>query len=528
MTRLALVFLLVPALAAAEAPISRVVVYTDRAQVTRSLPVACAAGAAQFGGLPATLDPKTLAAALDGPGSIEGLTHVVEPAAARGQAEVLEQQLRKLDQQIATARGDVEAQRALEGKLRAYREHLARTWSEQAIGANPPLGTWDAALDLLRQQALTAGRKVREAEARQRDLLVARGAASADLARVQEAGRKTTVRATVFVRCTGTRTVRLSYVVPNATWRVAYEAHAERARKQVTLVAQAIVQQGTGEDWANVRVAVSTANLQREHVPPKIERLTVIARKPVTTTKVLTRRFERREHLKAEANQDGDGVPDQADRRGPAAAPDLGPALEIEARDAATVPADGREVMVTLEQRAVAAPLELETVPKLFPFVYERAAISNPFTFIMLPGPVGLFVDRAYVGTTHVKRRAPREPFALSFGVVNEVQVERYVKAETMEGPGVLGAKKRLRHRYQIDVGNWTGTARTIRVRENLPVAQHQEIDVGLEADATPPTAWDKTDGILTWDLPIPARTKRTVTLSYTITLPSSYVVTGY
>jgi uncharacterized protein (TIGR02231 family) len=524
------VLLLMPALALAEAPISRVVVYRDRAQVTRTQSVACAAGAAHFGGLPATLDPKTLAASLDGAGSIAGLTHAEEAAPARGQAEVLQQQLRALDLKLAEARAEVEAQRAAERKLQAYREHMMRAWAEQAITANPPTGTWDAALDLLRQQGLTAGKRVREAEIKQRDLLVQRGAAAADLQRVQEAGRKTTLKATVYVQCAGSRTVRLSYVVPNATWRVAYQAHAERGRKQVTLVAQAIVQQGTGEDWPSVRVSVSTANLQREHVPPKIERLHVTAHKPATTTKVLTRRFERREHLKAD--KDADGVPDTgvnlpADGRG-ARPGDLGPALEIEAQGAASVPADGREVMVTLDRRAVSAGLELETVPKLYPFIYERAALRNPFAFTMLAGPVSLFVGRAFVGTAAVKLRAPREPFALSFGVVGELQVERYVKTEALEGPGVLGSKKRLRHRYQIDVGNWTGQAQRVRVIENVPVAQHGDIDVGLDTDATPPTAWDKGDGIVTWDLTLPARTKQTITLSYTIALPSSYVVTGY
>ena len=48
--------------------------------------------------------------------------------------------------------------------------------------------------------------------------------------------------------------------MPGATWRVSYQARASQGGKRVQVIAQAIVQQGTGEDWSNVRLAVSTAD----------------------------------------------------------------------------------------------------------------------------------------------------------------------------------------------------------------------------------------------------------------------------
>ena len=104
----------------------------------------------------------------------------------------------------------------------------------------------------------------------------------------------------------------------------------------------------------------------------------------------------------------------------------------------------------------------------------------------------------------------------------------RYLKVERLDKPGALGTKKKLLHRYEIDLGNWTGQAQRIRVLENIPVTQESEIEVSLDSDATPPTRWNKEDGILTWELTLPARSKKTITVSYTVTLPNAYVVTGY
>jgi uncharacterized protein (TIGR02231 family) len=167
-------------------------------------------------------------------------------------------------------------------------------------------------------------------------------------------------------------------------------------------------------------------------------------------------------------------------------------------------------------------------VPKLFPFVFHKVAVRNPFNFIMIPGPVEIYRGRSYIGQTRLKRRAPGELFAASLGVDNQLQIHRWVKKEKLRGAGSFGSKKKLLHRYVIQVGNWTRRWQTIRVVENVPVSQVSDIKVALSADTTKPTTWNKTDGILTWEVKVPARGKKKLILDYTVSLPKSYVVTGY
>jgi uncharacterized protein (TIGR02231 family) len=300
----------------------------------------------------------------------------------------------------------------------------------------------------------------------------------------------------------------------------------------VTLIAKAVIQQGTGEDWSDVSLAVSTANLQRKNTPPKIKRMRVSTSEPAETRKVLTRRLEHRRHLKvktkageAVSGKDS-GVAVNLPKAQPP--PEQALALSLTAAERVSVPSDGREVVATLKQRVINVTLSLESVPKLFPFVFRKAALTNPFDFPMLDGAVSLFSGRTYLGQTDSKLRAPGEPLAFSLGVDNQLQVHRYVKKLKLEGPGTFGSKKRLRHRFLIQVGNWSSRPQTVRVLENLPVSQVRDVQVTLSGDTTKPKSFDKTDGILAWEVRLAPRSKRKLILDYTVTLPKSWEVRGY
>jgi uncharacterized protein (TIGR02231 family) len=202
--------------------------------------------------------------------------------------------------------------------------------------------------------------------------------------------------------------------------------------------------------------------------------------------------------------------------------------MQLTAARRASIPSDGRQVMVVLRRKDVASRYHLETVPKLYPYVYDKVEVRNPFDFPMLPGRVELFVGRSFIGQAQLKLRAPGEPFAFSLGVNNQLQVKRYVKKEKLRGASTFGSKKQLRHRYVIQLGNWTKRPRRVRVLENVPVSQVREIKVALSDDSAKPTKWNKTDGILTWEVKLGPRSKKNLILDYTVYLPKSYIVYGY
>ncbi len=513
----------------AAAPITSVVVYSDRAQVTRSQSTSCARGRANFTGLPSTLDVKTLWATLSGgAGEVLGLTYQEEATGSRPKAKALKQTIEQLNRKLAQGSQKIRDEEAIEHKLAGFKSYLTTIWGRQATTRKAPIASWDAALNLLRLQTQTSLRKRREVQIRQRALIRERLRIRQELSRIKRDQRRTTYRVTAHIKCKGQRKVALFYVVPHATWRVAYQARAAKNLKRVTMIAQAIVQQGTGEDWTNIALAVSTANLKRVNIPPKIQAIHVRGFKPAEVRKILARRFEQRRHLTTSSSP-----PPSIGGAGASAAPtpdtpDQGLAMQLPASSRVTIPSDGRQVAVVLARASQKAKFSLETVPKLYPFVYRRLSLINSFSFPMLPGPIEIYHGRTFHGQAQTKLRAPREPFSISLGVNKQIKVKRYVKRERLEGSGAFGSKKKLQHQYTIQVGNWTKKAQRVQILENIPVSRQKEIRVSLTKDTTSPSAWNKEDGILTWKMLIPPRSKRVIKLGYTVALPDEYEVSGY
>ncbi|MEI6475846.1 MAG: mucoidy inhibitor MuiA family protein, partial [Planctomycetota bacterium] len=65
--------------------------------------------------------------------------------------------------------------------------------------------------------------------------------------------------------------VELTYLVGNATWEPAYAVRAAGDRTGVTVEYDALVSQRTGEDWKDVKLALSTAQPTRASSPPAVE-----------------------------------------------------------------------------------------------------------------------------------------------------------------------------------------------------------------------------------------------------------------
>jgi uncharacterized protein (TIGR02231 family) len=501
--------------------ITNVIVYRDRAQITRVGRANCARSEALFSGLPSTLDTRTLRGSMTG-GEVIGVTWQPEVTGPRGRAKELQKQVRAINDKLSDLHKDRQRIGAVLSKLHGYGTHLQRVWGRQASKKRPPVKKWDSALDLLRKERKDAGAKRLAIDIKLRKLRRERRLLYQQNRRIARQSLRVTYRAKVLLRCQGTPQVALHYVVPGATWHVTYQARANTQTGRLEMIAQAIVKQGTGEDWRDVKLAVSTANLRRSNVPPSVRQMRVSTYEPRSKRMVLVRRYERRSHLKTKTARE------TTQKSGRRAGVRAKLAMQLTAAGKITVPSDGRGVVATLARVTRRADVAYETVPKLFPFVYKRVSLVNPFAFPMLRGPIALYRDGRFTGRTHTKRRAPGEPIKLSLGVENQLQVHRWVKEVKRYKPGTFGSSQRLVHRYLIQVGNWTRRRQVINVLENIPVSQVKDIRVAIGKKSTKPSKWNKEDGIARWKVVVPPRSKKKIVVEYTITVPKSWVVRGY
>jgi uncharacterized protein (TIGR02231 family) len=316
--------------------------------------------------------------------------------------------------------------------------------------------------------------------------------------------------------------IRLSYVVPGATWHPEYDLRfvpqgkAKVGKGTAELTVSAVVQQATGEDWQDVRIALSTAKPKLGSEAPVPMPITVNGSE-VSDQKVLVQATERREQL-ARA-----GGPTEA---GPVSSQleDRGQSFVLSMPHRTTVRSDGRPYWMPVDRVRTSATSLLVTIPKLKPQVFQVMQLSNPAAYPLLPGQVHVHRAGAYIGDLHLDYKAPGEAMEVSLGPDSELRAVRKSLKHIDRSPGFLSSTRHLKRAFQIELKSNARKAVKVQVRENIPVSKIDDVKVELEKDKTTPGfELDAYRGFISWGVELRAGEEKQLDLAYTIHLPEDW-----
>jgi uncharacterized protein (TIGR02231 family) len=513
--------------------VDAVVVFSDRARVTRTRLVRCEKGkaAAAFERLPDALDARTLRGEVREAGEVIGLAtdRVASEEAADPRARALEAERLKVEAAVAADEAKKAELHASLERIASYMGVLVATLTEEVRNPKPATGAWGAALDGLR-----ARRSALEAERRKIDVSLRKLRRDADrIARElghlgANGGARGTRAVTVTIDCRGLPqvTAGLSYVVPGATWQPEYDldftpaGRAKVGAGTARLTVGAVIRQSTGEDWTDARLTLSTARPKLGAEAPLPATLVVDGFEK-KQAKVLVQAQERREQL------EGGAGPGSAGPSG-AALDDKGNAFVLTLPHRATVPSDGRPVWAPVDVIEAAATAKHVATPKLDTNVYQIVALKNPAAYPLLAGRVRSYRAGSYVGDTRLRHRGVGEPLEISLGADEELKVERQVLDEKDRGPSFLSSTKQIVRAFRTVLTSRAAGGVTVEVRDNLPVSKIDDVRVELQGNRTTGGyKLDKDRGMLTWSVALAPAERKNVDVAYTIKLPDDWQVTG-
>lgn len=506
---------------AATPTVTSVVVYPDRAVVTRAQAVTCEGRntVARFEEVPPAADPVSFRARAER-GTVVGLSASEQTREARygAERERLEKQREELERELSA----LEDARILTHRLEAlgtdFNQVATLRIGRELTAAKPDTRAWATALDTALSYQLRA---FSEREALAAKLLTARQALAevqAREARTAAASERSERRVEVRLDCpTGTQArVELSYLVGGASWQPAYEARANEQARAVELSTYATVRQSTGEDWKGARLILSTAVPDDNATPPELKPLYVSSWERKLERKVLVRREEYQEHAPTGASTPTAGESLRAAAQGLS--------VQLSVPEAAEVPGNGSEVRLRVARTKLQASFAWRTIPKLYPVVFRVARLTNTAPFPLLPGPVDVFRQTGFLGRQPLERVAQGAPFEVTFGLEEGLRVERQVVEEVQRDQGLFGGKRRFRYAYRFELANYRKQPEEVEVAEHLPVSELDDVKVELDTKKT--TAGytlDAADGIATWKLQLAPAEKRTVDFVFHVDVPSSY-----
>lgn len=529
--------------------IERVTVYPGLALVERSAKVGAGARELVLDCLSASFDMASLQ--IDG---AEGVRLGPVSATTRPRAEVpacdtspLDGRIRTLEDRIAALQAESGGHDLVLGYLRALAAAQAGQLPPEAAAgaANPaasrstnaaPRGPASAlpAGGALGLQALLGGiqsagqnaygqqhRLGREREALERELqpLLAE--------RERQRGQSGEVRQLrVALSASREAVLRLRYQVPGPSWAPAYRATLEAqdtsASTSVLLERLAHVSQRTGEDWAGVRLVLSTGSPRSATAGPQPRPWTLqprpayemraMAAAPMPAPAAPMAMAAR----KAEASEaEPDFTVQQVNSEF---------ATEFEVPGSVDVGSGGQRVSLSLGSQRVPAALRVQSVPQQDASAWFVAEISRP-EGVWPDGPMQLLRGAQAVGQSHW-RGGEQEKLTLPFGRDELVRVRVLPAQQHSASTGFISTRNERQVGRVYEVENRHRSAIDLLVLEASPVALEEQISVTRSFNPKPQVeGWLDQPGIVAWRQSLGAGQKARFSADYTISHPKDMLL---
>lgn len=336
-------------------------------------------------------------------------------------------------------------------------------------------------------------------------------------------------RIVVTLKADGTvsGTMNISYLVSQAGWTPLYDLRSEISNGNVNLNYKAQVWQGTGVDWEDVRLNISTNNPYQNKTKPELHPWYVDYN---------YYRDQTREQLQAKKEKarhaDAYGEAEMAMEDAPAVA--FSNAGVVNTRQANsfvqvidhvisaefaidlpyTIKSNNEQHMVLVKNVDLDADYKYYTVPKYDRSVYLVAQISKLDELQLVPAKANIFFDGSYIGETYLDPSTMDDTLNLSLGKDPNLIVKRtLLKQESKEK--VIGTKKERTFAYEIEVKSLKSTTVEIIVQDQIPITQNADIEI--EAEEISKGEWNEKTGLVEWKFSLKPKANKEITLKYTI-----------
>lgn len=504
--------------------VDQVVVFPDRAQVTRVADVPCGPKVkVDFTDItPAAGSDSFRARVSDG--AVLGLRSTLEVRAEEfaGPLKDAQKKLDGLEDQLNVLRQGRSRADALT-RLGDQFANVAVTMVSRELAADrPDPKAWAAAFDASLKARLQANDVRTEADVKIRALEDQREAVLRTIGELRAWSGRNEWHVEVLVGCAAGKTakVELTYLVGGASWTPAYDARADEANGAVELSTWATVKQSTGEDWKDAKLLLSTAVPSQNATPPELKKLVVSALERQPEKKVLVRRDEMVEHaaVGGESQAAGNGLSARAQ----------GLSVQLQVPDRGTVVGDGTPMRLFVAKTRLKAAFTLRAIPRLQAYVFRVADVTNQAPFPLLPGLLDAYRTTGFIARYPIDRVAEGGPLTLTFGAEDTVRLKRVVVEELKRDVGLFNGKKRFSYSYRFELANYGKAGADVEVAEGLPVSELDDVSVSVEPKTTPGYKLDATDGIAKWKVALKPGEKKNVELFYKVDVPNSYDTGSY
>jgi uncharacterized protein (TIGR02231 family) len=324
--------------------------------------------------------------------------------------------------------------------------------------------------------------------------------------------------------------LEVKYIVSQAGWTPIYDLRAVNTKSPVQIGYKANVFQGTGEEWKNVKLKLSTANPTQSGQKPELYTWYLDFYQPIAV-RYLDKKAMRGPGVQDQkAKEESDDVAELSMAAPAQSVADYVSAIqttlntEFDIALPYTINSSAKPVVVDIQNYEMKSVYEYAVAPKLDTEAFLIAKGTGWEAFSLLPGEANIFFEGTFVGKTFVDPNSIKDTLSVSLGRDKRIVVKRE-KLKDLTSRKLIGANQRESYTWEITVRNTKNESVKIVVEDQVPVSQNTQIEIspidfgGAKHDAT--------TGKLTWNLNLQPNETRKLTYKFEVKYPKDQQVSG-
>ncbi len=307
--------------------------------------------------------------------------------------------------------------------------------------------------------------------------------------------------------------IYIKYVTPAAFWYPVYEFLYTGKSDIIKGKFYAVVSQYTGEDWNNIKLIIATGSplfdiTLPEPIPWIVKEKSERYLLSKGGLKLAKREVETKETGKIQKSEIG---------------------IQIKLNNKFNIPSGfqkKKKVFVKL-LNIKREDSYYTAVPSINNYAYLTVKISNIDKIPIFPGEAMLYVDGNYTGKMKIKKIiSPKENINLSFGIDEEIKLEKKLLHRKKGTSGIFGNNNEIDFGYKIKVANYKKKNINLIIKEPLPFSENEKIKIELY-DSNYEVKKVEERGIHIWELNLKPLEKKELIYRFRVIYPKDMKIEG-
>lgn len=317
----------------------------------------------------------------------------------------------------------------------------------------------------------------------------------------------------------------ISYNTWNTGWNVSYNIKAENLSKPLKVEYKANIFQNTGLDWNNVDLTLSTMQ-PFTGSKPEINTWFLDIEIPRPMISMSKKTLAPQEARFVSDKQEEINMLESDSYAGGNIYESVQTTLSVEFKPTIkyTIPSDGKSYSVKINDLEIEADFEYYTAPRYNKEIFLIAKLKNWQNYNLLSGEANLYLENAFVGTTFISSSTNEEKLDLTFGRDKRIVVEHKQLKDFKEDKFLSKNVERF-FNYEIKINNNRSENIKLIIEDNIPISKNEDIVVNLNEGGN--HKFNKTTGILTWELNIAPSKQQILNYGYSVKYPGDKTIIG-